>query len=158
MVHMYLSWNYIWTNRSCNFLSSHTHKTNKKTSGKHVINREKRGTLLKLLCPKLFVPFPRRRIRIPVPISIWLSAIGLSPHQWIPEVLRFLEILENNCVYEDDNEKRLMPLRSLNSGWWIVLQIMWRFLFSSGVALLVFYIATQPTRPDISIRVICILY
>ncbi|CDY22151.1 BnaC01g39500D [Brassica napus] len=46
-----------------------------------------------------------------------------------------------------------MPLRSLNSGWWIVLQIMWRFLFSSGVALLVFYIATQPTRPDISIRI-----
>ncbi|CAN7075535.1 unnamed protein product [Brassica oleracea var. botrytis] len=47
-----------------------------------------------------------------------------------------------------------MPLRSLNSGWWIVLQILWRFLFSSGVALLVFYIATQPTRPDdISIRI-----
>ncbi|KAG2318133.1 hypothetical protein Bca52824_021255 [Brassica carinata] len=71
-----------------------------------------------------------------------------------PRYSNFLKYSENNCVYEDnDDEKRLMPLRRLNSGWWIVLQILWRFLFSFGVALLVFYIATQPPRPDISIRI-----
>ncbi|KAG2245816.1 hypothetical protein Bca52824_085444 [Brassica carinata] len=74
-----------------------------------------------------------------------------SPYQSDSVRLRYSDFLK---YFEDDNEKRLMPLRSLNSGWWIVLQILWRFLFSSGVALLVFYIATQPTRPDdISIRI-----
>ncbi|KAG7576489.1 hypothetical protein ISN45_Aa03g008620 [Arabidopsis thaliana x Arabidopsis arenosa] len=58
----------------------------------------------------------------------------------------------NKLVYEND-EKMLVPLRSSNSGWWIVLQIGWRFLFSLGVALLVFYIATQPPHPDISFRI-----
>ncbi|CAH2054520.1 unnamed protein product [Thlaspi arvense] len=59
---------------------------------------------------------------------------------------------ENKCVYEDD-PKRLMPFRSPDSGWWIALQILWRFLFSFGVAFLVFYIATQPPHPNISLRI-----
>lgn len=76
-----------------------------------------------------------------------------------PKHSDFLKYSENKCVFEyddDDEEKRLMSLRSPKSGWWIVLQILWRFLFSFGVALLVFYIATQPPHPNISLRVIFI--
>ncbi|ESQ49221.1 hypothetical protein EUTSA_v10022398mg [Eutrema salsugineum] len=69
-----------------------------------------------------------------------------------PKYSEFLKYSENKCVYEDD-EKGLMPLRSPNSRWWIVLQILWRFLFSFGVALLVFYISTQPPQPNISLRI-----
>ncbi|XP_010464457.1 PREDICTED: uncharacterized protein LOC104745000 [Camelina sativa] len=64
----------------------------------------------------------------------------------------FLRNPENKFLYEDD-EKMLVPLRSSSSGWWIVLQVGWRFLFSLGVALLVFYIATQPPHPNISFRI-----
>lgn len=67
----------------------------------------------------------------------------------------FLKISENNILYEDD-KKMLTPSQTSNSGWWIVLQIGWRLLVSFGVALLVFYIATQPPHPNISFRVICI--
>lgn len=73
-----------------------------------------------------------------------------------PKHSDFLKYSENKCVFEyddDDDEKRLMSLRSPKSGWWIVLQILWRFLFSFGVALLVFYIATQPPHPNISLRI-----
>ncbi|CAN8260061.1 unnamed protein product [Cochlearia groenlandica] len=59
---------------------------------------------------------------------------------------------ENKCLCEDI-EKSLKPLQSSNSGWWIVLQVMWRFLFSFGVALLVFYVATQPPHPKISFQI-----
>ncbi|KAL1193775.1 hypothetical protein V5N11_031905 [Cardamine amara subsp. amara] len=69
-----------------------------------------------------------------------------------PRYSYFLRNSQKNFSYEND-EKRLMPLRSSNSGWWIVLQIGWRFLFSFGVALLVFYIATQPPHPNISLRI-----
>lgn len=40
-----------------------------------------------------------------------------------------------------------------NACGWIALQIFWRLLFSLGVALLVFYIATNPPHPNISIKV-----
>ncbi|EOA31200.1 hypothetical protein CARUB_v10014366mg [Capsella rubella] len=65
----------------------------------------------------------------------------------------FLRNPENKCLYEDDEKMLVPPLQSSNSGWWIVLQIGWRFLFSFGVALLVFYIATQPPHPNISFRI-----
>ena len=113
-------------------------------------NYQKRGTLLK---PSLSAESEFQSPYQSDSVPLVLVRINESPRY-----SDFLKYFENNCVYEDDNEKRLMPLRSLNSGWWIVLQILWRFLFSFGVALLVFYIATQPPRPDISIRVICILY
>ncbi|XP_021903746.1 uncharacterized protein LOC110818985 [Carica papaya] len=40
-----------------------------------------------------------------------------------------------------------------NACGWIALQIFWRLLFSLGVALLVFYIATNPPHPNISIKI-----
>ncbi|KAJ0234032.1 Delta-latroinsectotoxin-Lt1a protein [Hirschfeldia incana] len=72
-----------------------------------------------------------------------------------PKYSDFLKYSETKCVVEDDNDdgKRLTPLWSLNSGWWIVLQILWRFLLSFGVALLVFYISTKPPHPNISLRI-----
>lgn len=86
------------------------------------------------------------------------APLVLSPVNEFPKHSDFLRNSGNKLVYEDD-EKMLVPLRrSSNSGWWIVLQIGWRFFFSLGVALLVFYIATQPPHPDISFRVICIFF
>lgn len=76
----------------------------------------------------------------------------------VDEFPRYSDLLRysgNKCVHEDD-EKMSMPLRSPDSGWWIILQILWRFLFSFGVALLVFYVATQPPHPNISLKVICL--
>uniref|UniRef100_A0A1J3HY16 Late embryogenesis abundant protein LEA-2 subgroup domain-containing protein n=1 Tax=Noccaea caerulescens TaxID=107243 RepID=A0A1J3HY16_NOCCA len=73
----------------------------------------------------------------------------------VDEFPRYSDLLRysgNKCVHEDD-EKMSMPLRSPDSGWWIILQILWRFLFSFGVALLVFYVATQPPHPNISLRI-----
>ncbi|KAF8010064.1 hypothetical protein BT93_J0895 [Corymbia citriodora subsp. variegata] len=36
---------------------------------------------------------------------------------------------------------------------WILLQISWRMMVSLGVALLVFYLATKPPKPDVSLKV-----
>ncbi|KAG5416381.1 hypothetical protein IGI04_003948, partial [Brassica rapa subsp. trilocularis] len=108
---------------------------------------QKRGTLLK---PSLFHDAESEFQSPYQSDSVPLVLVRINESPRYSDLLKYSE---NNCVYEDDDEKRLMPLRSLNSGWWIVLQILWRFLFSFGVALLVFYIATQPPRPDISIRI-----
>ncbi|CAD5322427.1 unnamed protein product [Arabidopsis thaliana] len=80
------------------------------------------------------------------------APLVLSSVNEFPRYSDFLRNSENNFLYEDD-EKRLVPLGTSNSSWWIVLQVGWRFLFSLGVALLVFYIATQPPHPNISFRI-----
>lgn len=41
-----------------------------------------------------------------------------------------------------------------SSNAWILLQISWRMMVSLGVALLVFYLATKPPKPDVSVKVI----
>lgn len=48
---------------------------------------------------------------------------------------------------------RYCSFRRSNSCAWISLQISWRLLVSLGVALLVFYIATKPPPPKMSIKV-----
>lgn len=48
---------------------------------------------------------------------------------------------------------RFCSFRSSSSCAWISLQIFWRLLLSLGVALLVFYIATKPPPPKISVKV-----
>ncbi|XP_051122032.1 uncharacterized protein LOC127245284 [Andrographis paniculata] len=40
-----------------------------------------------------------------------------------------------------------------DSGWWILLQLSWRFLFSFLVAVLVFYAAVKPPPPAVSVKV-----
>ncbi|KAK6928736.1 hypothetical protein RJ641_004941, partial [Dillenia turbinata] len=47
---------------------------------------------------------------------------------------------------------RYFTFRNSSSCAWISLQISWRFLVSVGVALLVFYVATTPPPPEISIQ------
>ncbi|KAE8677483.1 zinc finger CCCH domain-containing protein 30-like [Hibiscus syriacus] len=60
---------------------------------------------------------------------------------------------------EDEDEARegwwwrYCSFRSSNSCAWISLQICWRLVLSLGLALLVFYIATKPPPPNISIKV-----
>ncbi|KAL4324903.1 hypothetical protein GQ457_11G019860 [Hibiscus cannabinus] len=48
---------------------------------------------------------------------------------------------------------RYCSFRSSNSCAWISMQICWRLVLSLGIALLVFYIATKPPPPKISIKV-----
>ncbi|MBA0737053.1 hypothetical protein Gogos_010535 [Gossypium gossypioides] len=48
---------------------------------------------------------------------------------------------------------RYCSFRSSNSCAWISLQICWRLVLSLGFALLVFYIATKPPPPKISVKV-----
>ncbi|XP_010547259.1 PREDICTED: uncharacterized protein LOC104819073 [Tarenaya hassleriana] len=48
---------------------------------------------------------------------------------------------------------RYLTFKSSDSGYWIAMQMCWRFVFSLGVALLVFYIATQPPPPSFSLEV-----
>ncbi|KAI3984387.1 hypothetical protein MKX01_011341 [Papaver californicum] len=48
---------------------------------------------------------------------------------------------------------RLFSFGTYNSCWWTLIQIFWRILVSFGVALLVFYLATKPPTPKISIKV-----
>ncbi|XP_030516389.1 uncharacterized protein LOC115729896 [Rhodamnia argentea] len=40
-----------------------------------------------------------------------------------------------------------------SSNGWILLQISWRMMVSLGVALLVFFLATKPPKPDVSVKV-----
>ncbi|PIN23744.1 hypothetical protein CDL12_03538 [Handroanthus impetiginosus] len=40
-----------------------------------------------------------------------------------------------------------------NSGWWVLLQLSWRFMLSLIVALIVFYVAAKPPPPTISLKV-----
>ncbi|KAH6784889.1 MATE efflux family protein [Perilla frutescens var. hirtella] len=40
-----------------------------------------------------------------------------------------------------------------NSGWWILMQLSWRFLLSFIIALLVFYVAAKPPPPKFSVQV-----
>lgn len=83
------------------------------------------------------------------------TPLVISSVNEFPMYSDFLKYSEINFLYEDD-KKMPMSSQTSNSGWSIVLQIGWRFLFSFGVALLVFYIATQPPRPNISLQVISI--
>ncbi|KDP43471.1 hypothetical protein JCGZ_16758 [Jatropha curcas] len=48
---------------------------------------------------------------------------------------------------------RYCSFRKSSSCAWVTLQISWRFLLSLGVALLVFYIATKPPAPTMSIKI-----
>ncbi|KAL6976083.1 hypothetical protein U1Q18_024877, partial [Sarracenia purpurea var. burkii] len=48
---------------------------------------------------------------------------------------------------------RYFSFRTSSSLVWISLQIIWRLLASLGVALLVFYIATKPPPPTVSLKV-----
>lgn len=49
---------------------------------------------------------------------------------------------------------RYFSFRRSNSCAWIFLQISWRLLLSLGFALLVFYMATKPPSPNISVKVL----
>ncbi|KAL3832948.1 hypothetical protein ACJIZ3_007684 [Penstemon smallii] len=40
-----------------------------------------------------------------------------------------------------------------NSVWWILVQLIWRLLFSLAIALIVFYIAAKPPPPVVSIKI-----
>lgn len=88
---------------------------------------------------------------------------GLSVHDLVKH--------NNNNHYEDEEEeeddeayyygrrgwwwwlKKYSSFRTSSSCAWISLQITWRFLVSLSVALLVFYLATEPPPPMISIKV-----
>ncbi|KAK6162966.1 hypothetical protein DH2020_002807 [Rehmannia glutinosa] len=73
----------------------------------------------------------------------------------------------DRCVLEDeddefdlyDDEKRKIgwikyfSFSYSNSGWWILLQLSWRFLLSLIIALLVFYVAAKPPPPRVSIKI-----
>ncbi|PSS09994.1 Neogenin like [Actinidia chinensis var. chinensis] len=48
---------------------------------------------------------------------------------------------------------RYLSFRTSSSFGWICLQVIWRFLVSLGVALLVFYIATKPPIPQMSLKI-----
>ncbi|GFY92241.1 hypothetical protein Acr_08g0006370 [Actinidia rufa] len=64
---------------------------------------------------------------------------------------------EEECEDEFGNRNdwwwRYLSFRTSSSLGWICLQVMWRFLVSLGVALLVFYIATKPPAPKMSLKV-----
>ncbi|CAK9322390.1 unnamed protein product [Citrullus colocynthis] len=49
--------------------------------------------------------------------------------------------------------KRYFTYRNSDSNAWICLQLSWRAIFSMGIALLVFYIVTNPPSPIISVKV-----
>lgn len=49
--------------------------------------------------------------------------------------------------------KRFFSYRNSDSCAWIWLQMGWRILVSFGIALLVFYIATKPPSPNVSVEV-----
>ncbi|XP_022934269.1 uncharacterized protein LOC111441481 [Cucurbita moschata] len=49
--------------------------------------------------------------------------------------------------------KTYFTYRNSDSNAWICLQLSWRAVFSMGMALLVFYIVTNPPRPVISVKV-----
>lgn len=53
--------------------------------------------------------------------------------------------------------KTYFTYRNSDGNAWICLQLSWRAVFSMGMALLVFYIVTNPPRPVISVKVILIL-
>ncbi|KAK6928733.1 hypothetical protein RJ641_004938 [Dillenia turbinata] len=62
---------------------------------------------------------------------------------------------DDDEIYGDgkvDGWWRYFTFRNSSSCAWISLQISWRFLVSVGVALLVFYVATKPPPPKISIQ------
>lgn len=60
---------------------------------------------------------------------------------------------------DDDQEKnkggwiKYLSFSYSDSGWWILLQLSWRFLVSFFIALLVFYVAAKPPAPNFSIKV-----
>ncbi|KGN58592.1 uncharacterized protein LOC101209149 [Cucumis sativus] len=49
--------------------------------------------------------------------------------------------------------KRYFTYRNSDSNAWICLQLSWRAIFSMGIALLVFYIVTNPPSPIITVKV-----
>ncbi|KAK6928735.1 hypothetical protein RJ641_004940 [Dillenia turbinata] len=64
---------------------------------------------------------------------------------------------DDDEIYGDgkvDGWWRYFTFRNSSSCAWISLQISWRFLVSVGVALLVFYVATKPPPPKISIQLL----
>ncbi|KAI3932499.1 hypothetical protein MKW92_047494 [Papaver armeniacum] len=66
------------------------------------------------------------------------------------------DFYDDDDFYEDGRRTgfwRLFSFGTYNSCWWTLIQIFWRILVSFGVALLVFYLATRPPTPKISIEV-----
>ena len=54
--------------------------------------------------------------------------------------------------------KRYFTYRNSDSNAWICLQLSWRAIFSMGIALLVFYIVTNPPSPIITVKVIFLFF
>lgn len=50
--------------------------------------------------------------------------------------------------------RRYCTYRNSDSCMWICLQICWRAMVSLGVALIVFYLATKPPPPKVSVKVL----
>ncbi|CAN4080544.1 unnamed protein product [Withania somnifera] len=59
---------------------------------------------------------------------------------------------EDYYYYEKGNWKRFFSLGYSDSTPWIVLQVTWRLIVSMIVALVVFYIATKPPAPKVSLE------
>lgn len=60
--------------------------------------------------------------------------------------------------YESQGWWRYLSFSYSSSSAWILLQVSWRFLVSLGIGLLVFYMATKPPTPHISIKVYIYIY
>ncbi|CAN0917440.1 hypothetical protein LINGRAHAP2_LOCUS30296 [Linum grandiflorum] len=64
---------------------------------------------------------------------------------------------QEDYYFENDDAggwwRRYFSLTKRSSCGWILMQLSWRFLFSMGVALLVFYLTTNPPPPKLSIKV-----
>ncbi|OVA19409.1 hypothetical protein BVC80_9055g49 [Macleaya cordata] len=61
--------------------------------------------------------------------------------------------------YEDDRRRKLgfwrfFSFGTYNSCMWVSIQIFWRLLVSFGAALFVFFLATKPPTPNMSIKMV----
>ncbi|KAL3622508.1 hypothetical protein CASFOL_033919 [Castilleja foliolosa] len=77
---------------------------------------------------------------------------------------KYCHVKINDVVDEDEedddeeNEKRsgwaqYLSFGYSDSGWWVLVQLSWRFLLSLTIALTVFYVAVKPPAPKVSIKI-----
>lgn len=63
---------------------------------------------------------------------------------------------EEEYDYGDQRNRgwnQYLSFRYSDSGWWVLVQLSWRFLLSLVIALVVFYVAAKPPPPTFSVQV-----
>ncbi|KAK4414460.1 hypothetical protein Salat_2859000 [Sesamum alatum] len=63
---------------------------------------------------------------------------------------------EYDYDYGDERKRgwiEYLSFRYSDSGWWVLVQLSWRFLLSLVIALVVFYVAAKPPPPTLSVQI-----